>query len=123
MSGSIKWFVYTTDSGDEYGIRMDESNGEAVGNTDYSTTSTAMMALPRNIVPRQAVYTSIDGNYTRRIPVTSNSATSATLPATITAQVAGSATGVELSLSLFIGERFSALPIAADTGLNDGDAT
>lgn len=123
MSGSIKWFVYTSDAGAEYGIKMDESNGEAVGNADYATTDTTMMSLPRNISPRIAVYTSADGLYSRRIPVTSNTATAANLPASFTAQISGSAAGVQVSLSSFIGERFTSIPIAADTGILDGDAT
>jgi len=123
MAGSIKWFEYTTNDSDVFAIKMDESNGEAVGNTDYSATSTAIFALPRNIKPRMARYVSADTNYSRSIPVTSNTASAGTLPATISAQVAGSATPVTLTLASFTGEQFTAIPRAEDTGLDDGDAT
>jgi hypothetical protein len=123
MAGSIKWFEYTTDGGDTFAIKMDESNGEAVGNTDYSSSSTATYALPRNVVPRTARYTSADNAYQRTIPVTESGTSSADLPATIAAEVSGSATPVTLSLASFTGERFNAIPKAADTGLDDGDAT
>jgi len=123
MSGSIKWFEYETDGGDTFAIKMDESNGEAVSNTDYSSTSTAVYALPRNVIPRTARYTSDDNAYQRTIPVTTAGTSSGDLPATISVQVAGSATAVTLTLASFTGERFNAIPKAADTGLVDGDAT
>ncbi len=123
MAGSIKWFEYTTDDGDAFAIKMDESNGEAVGNADYTALSTAVFALPRNVKARMARYVSADTLYTRLIPVTDAAASAGTLPATITAEVSGSATPVTLTLATFIGERFTALPRAEDTGLLDGDAT
>lgn len=123
MAGSIKWFEYETDGGDTFAIKMDESNGEAVGNTDYSATSTAVFALPRNVIPRTARYTSADNAYARTIPVTTAGTTTSDLPATISAEVSGSATPVTLSLASFTGERFNAIPKAADTGLTDGDDT
>jgi hypothetical protein len=123
MAGSIKWFEYTTNDNATFAIRMDESNGEAVGNADYSATSTAVFALPRNIKPRMARYVSPDTLYTRLIPVTSPTASAGTLPATITAEISGSATPITLALASFTGEQFTAIPRAADTGLLDGDAT
>ena len=36
MAGSIKTFLYTTDNGRQCCINMDESNGEAVANTDFA---------------------------------------------------------------------------------------
>lgn len=123
MAGSIKWFEYTTDDDDTFAIKMDESNGEAVGNADYTASSTAVFALPRNIKPRTARYVSADTNYARLIPITSNTASAGTLPATINADISGSATPVTLSLASFDGEKFTAIPRAEDTGLTDGDAT
>jgi hypothetical protein len=123
MAGSIKWFEYTTNDADTFAIKMDESNGEAVGNTDYTAASTAVFALPRNIKPRTARYVSADTLYTRLIPVTSNTASAGTLPATITAEISGSATPITLALANFKGEEFTAIPRAEDTGILDGDAT
>lgn len=123
MAGSIKWFEYTTDAGDTFALKMDESNGEAVGNVDYSATSTATFALPRNIQPRVARYTSADGLYARSICVGSNTATPATLPQTIEGNISGSAGTITLSLASYTGEKFTAIPRAGDTGLDDGDDT
>lgn len=122
MAGSIKWFKYTSDTGQEFGISMDESNGEAVSNSDVTGADAGLLALPRNIKPRYAVYRSTDGRYTRKIPVTSRTATVATLPATITVDAEGSP-GQVLTLAFFQGERVVRIVRADDTGLNDGDAT
>jgi hypothetical protein len=123
MAGSLKWFEYETNDGDVFAVKMDESNGEAVSNVDYTTTSVAVFALPRNITPRKARYTSADGLYTRGIIVSAPGISASTLPATISAEVSGSATPVTLSLAGFDGEKFNAIPRAEDTGLLDGDAT
>lgn len=123
MAGSIKWFEYETDDGGQYAVSMDESNGEAVSNIDYSATSTATMKLPRNVQPRQARYVSADGLYSRTIIVGTAGSSLSTLPATISGEISGSATPVTLSITSFTGERFTAIPRAADTALLDGDAT
>ena len=123
MAGSLKWFEYATNDGQNFAVKMDESNGEAVGNIDYSATSTAIFALPRNITPRRVRYTSSDGLYARTVIVGVASASATTLPATISAEVSGSATPVTLSLAGFKGEEFNAIPRAEDTGILDGDAT
>lgn len=122
MAGSLKYFQYETDEGDTFYIQMDESNGEAVGNQDVATDPTNFRyAIPRNIRPRRARYRSIDGRYSREIPV-STSAILAAVGATITVQDGNGGT-IELSLVARIGELTRYLPIAADTGIDDGDAT
>jgi hypothetical protein len=123
MAGSIKWFEYTTDSGATFAISMDESNGEAVGNADYTTSSTVTFKLPSNVKKRFARYVSDDGNHVRNIPVSSNAANVNTLPASFTAQAVNIADGVVVKLRQFVGESISMIPQAADTGLNDGDLT
>lgn len=123
MAGSIKWFEYTTDSGATFAISMDESNGEAVGNADYTTSSTVTFKLPSNVKKRYARYTSDDGLHQRVVPVGSNTANVNTLPESFTAQAVGIADGVLVRLREYVGERISMIPQAADTGLNDGDLT
>ena len=56
MAGSIKWFVYTTDSGQDFALKADESNLEAVNGSvqDMPGTATTTFALPRNVKPRKA---------------------------------------------------------------------
>lgn len=123
MAGSLKWFQYTTDTGVDFGVFMDESNGEAVGNTDWTDSSAGLFKLPKNVTPRYARYVSEDGRRAANIIITDNDADVTTVPATIDFDVAGSATPVELTLTEFVGERIRLIPRADDTGLNDGDAT
>jgi len=52
MAGSLKFFKYTTSGGAEFAIKMDESNGEAIGNTDLVDADLPINELPRNIIPR-----------------------------------------------------------------------
>lgn len=122
MAGSIKTFEYTTDAGDTFAVRMDESNGEAVGNADYTDSSTATFFLPRNIEARRAEYLSADGLYKRSIIVTSNTATTASLPASIDVQDGNGGT-VTVLLSSLTGEKATIIPKAQDTAITDGDDT
>ena len=121
MAGSIKWFEYTDDEGQAWAIQMDESNGEAVGNTDYTAASTATMELPRNCKSRYARYVDATGRLARNIIVTAAGANATTVPATITVLDALGAS-VTLFLKTFVGERMTRIPFEADTGLTDGDA-
>ena len=123
MAGSLKYFKYTTNGGVDYAIRMDESNGEAVGNTDLVAEDLPIAALPRNIKPRYALYRSADGLHTRRVPITANNvdlgdlAASFQIPPTT---VGGTAVTV-LRQSL-VGE--VQRPVTdIDTAQTDGDAT
>lgn len=121
MAGSIKWFEYTTDTSDAFAIQMDESNGEAVGNSDYAGGSTAEYKLPGNIDPRYARYASTDNKYSKNI-ICSTQAILAASPTTITAQDGNGGT-VTLGLTQRVGEVVKILPRADDTGIDDGDAT
>jgi len=123
MAGSLKYFKYTTNGGTDYAIRMDESNGEAVGNTDLVSGDLPIAGLPRNIKPRYALYRSADGLTTRKIPITANNVDLEDLTASFSvppATVGGTAVTV-LRQSL-IGE--VQRPVTdIDTGQTDGDAT
>lgn len=125
MAGSIKWFVYTTDTGVDYGLKLDESNTEAIngGTQDLITGSTIVPALPRNIKPREIFYTNTARSRTVRcVALTQtiyNAVTGGSVP-TIGDPIAGGAT--VLGLIRARGERIQ-LPVPLDTGLNDGDDT
>jgi hypothetical protein len=123
MAGSIKWFEYTTDTGGTFAISMDESNGEAVENPDYTASSTVTFKLPGNVKKRFARYSSDDGLHVRIVPVCSPSKNVNNLPASFTAMAVGIPAGVTVRLRQFTGERISMIPHPEDTGLNDGDLT
>ena len=122
MAGSIKWFVYTTDQGDDFAIKRDESNTEAVngGTQDFPATPPTQNAVPSNIKPRHLVYSNTDRTITRYVTaltqaIFNNAETGApTITDAVSAQT--------LILFRKVGEVVS-LPFGADTGLNDGDAT
>jgi len=122
MAGSLKYFVYTTDLGNDFAIKLDESNTEAVnaGTQDYPDTGVSIQyEVPRNVTPRTLVFRSLDNRITRKVVA---------LTQTIFAAVGGGSnfvdpvSGVTVYLTLKEGERLT-IPKGQDTGLNDGDAT
>lgn len=122
MAGSMKNFLYTTDFGDEFVINMDESNGEQVGNTDYSPLDgVRYYFLPRNIKPRAAIYRSFNGLVTRKITLTNPTQTVATLPQTFNVTLADGNGTVAVQLASVDGEKYKRIPSPTDTGLLDGD--
>lgn len=122
MAGSNKWFIYTTDSGSDFALLLDESNTEAVngGTQDFLNDSTVVFALPRNIKPRFAVYENAAG--TRQIKCVALTTTIYNgIPTTVTS-ITDPIGGGTLSLKRIRPEVIS-LPFGVDTGLTDGDAT
>lgn len=124
MAGSLKFFVYETDLGDPFGLFADESNVEAIGGSsqDAGTVTVPTYQLPRNIRPRYAVYSNAAKTRNISIPIPTQALYNAlqTATPTITDPIAGTGT---LSLTRKVPERMRLMPIAADTGLDDGDAT
>lgn len=125
MAGSIKWFVYTTDAGDDYAIRLDESNTEAVngGTQDFVTGLATKDALPRNIKPRVIFYTNQARTRTIRCVALTQTIYNGAIGggvATIPDPIAGGS--VTLGLIRAKGEQIT-LPVPLDSGLTDGDDT
>lgn len=119
MAGSMKWFKYETDNGEFFGVKMDESNGEAVGNTDFGIADDGAIiyTIPSNITPRYALYRTVSGDRSAKIIITDANDSLSTLPSQINL-----GTGELANLTLFAGEVVKPVPISFDTGLNDGDA-
>lgn len=124
MAGSIKWFVYTDDAGEESAIKLDESNTEAVNGAadDYLPTSGITIGVPRNIKPREVFYSDDQRKRTLRcVPLTVDAYTGIlsgnipSIPDPITP-------GFTLFLIRANGERRT-VPFGTDTGLDDGDVT
>lgn len=122
MAGSIKWFVYTTDAGDDFAIKLDESNTEGVngGTQDFPAVATVQYALPRNVKPRTLIYQNTDRTITRRVVALTQAIFGGAITGAPT--LTDAVSGQTLSLFRQVGEELS-LPFGADTGLDDGDAT
>ena len=121
MVGSMKWFVYTTDAGDDFGIFRDESNVEAVngGTQDYPNAGAIVYAVPNNLKPRLVTYESNDGSVRRDIvALTQTIYNGIAAGATMTDQ----ATGLTLTFVRKKGEVVR-IPRGIDTGITDGDNT
>lgn len=122
MAGSNKWFVYTTDTGADYAIKLDESNTEAVNGAvqDFLNDATVIYAVPRNVQPRYAIYENADA--TRQIKcVALTSTIYNAIPSTVLT-ITDPIAGGTLSLARIRPEKIT-LPFGRDTGLDDGDAT
>lgn len=122
MAGSLKWFIYTTDSGADYALQADESNVEAVNGSiqDFLNDATVVFAVPRNVKPRYAVYENAGG--TRQIKcVALTTAIYNGIPSTVTT-ITDPIGGGTLFLKRIRPEVIT-LPFGEDTGLTDGDAT
>ena len=128
MAGSRKAMRYITDDGDNFIIQMDESNGESVGNPDFTSAvinpATELPGLPSGITPRTARYQSDDGRVSKEI-IIGTRALLDVLPTAISAFFPTSSTNitvVSLTLKSITNERLKAYT-GNDTGLNDGDLT
>jgi hypothetical protein len=122
MAGSVKYFKYTSDDGTDYALRMDESNGEAIGNADLGVLDTGLInEIPKNLEPRYALYRNLATGYQRKIVVCDRTANASTLPATLTLKTDSG--DVSFWLSYYRGEAYRRVPTSVDTGIDDGDIT
>lgn len=122
MAGSRKLFVYTDDAEVDYWIDLDESNTEAVnGNSlGYPTTGGPVDAVPRNIKPRELFYINTARTRTIRVVALTPAIYTAIIQSPGTTINDPLTTGQLLYLSRGNGER-NRIPVARDTGLDDGD--
>ena len=119
MAGSLKWFTYTDDRGNDWAILADESNVESVnGVAVQPITPAAEYKVPGNLRPRTAIFLDVSGLIRREIVVlTAAHANTLTGATTIVDQ----SSGETLNFKTLKGERLT-LPTLGDTGLLDGDA-
>ncbi len=124
MAGSRKDFVYTDDTGDTFAINLDESNTEAVNGTTGTLTanSAPQNYVPRNVKVREVFYSNTQRTRTIRCVALTPAIYSALLtpPFADIPDPLDSTNAAGLFLSRANGER-RRVPIARDTGLNDGD--
>lgn len=117
MAGSIRNFQYTTDLGDIFLFRGDESNTETVNGTSANIAfgNENNYGIPKNITPRKLFYVSPDGFRVLSAiasTVAIYNSPPPTIPDPFDAQT--------LTLSRKTPERIR-LYFNVDTGLTDGD--
>ena len=127
MSGSQKYQVYRSDNGNDYAVKIDESNGEVANFDDYSLlyeiAGVPLPPLPKGMVMRYA-NVSRDGT-TRKIHVgkpNSPLMLGAVISILLSFFGAGAfAESVTWVVSSVIGEKSPPRPKTADSGILDGD--
>lgn len=123
MGGSRKWFIYTTDNGEDFAIEADESNVEALaaGTQDYPETGTPpIYAIPKNLKPRTATFGGTQLQSTITVPIITQTIFNALNGTSTMADPLDS--NQTLGLLFKTPERIR-LPKGKDTGKTDGDAT
>jgi hypothetical protein len=124
MSGSLRFFKYEDDRGNEWALRADESNTEGVQGAQIpvDTAIASLDILPKNIKPRYARLVDSSGRTSKNVVVLSPTRFGA-IAADFTLDVdspTGSNTPITLNLRELVGERRTS-PVVTDTALNDGD--
>lgn len=118
MAGSIKWMLYTLDSGETVAKRVDESNGEALGFVNYTgaasvTADPAEVAALREMRYVYAVNTQ-DTTQRKKFWVGKPDFTAYIVGGTFTIDT------ITWAVTGTVGEK-KTFPIEGDTGLVDGD--
>lgn len=123
MTGSLRWFTYTSDDGTDWALFADESNTEAANDTTGSSGAPADQQYkpPSNLKPRFAVFGSADGTRNIRVPILTQGEYNALTSADTIPDIAGGSTPLRLIRKR--PEVISPLPTVADTGLDDGDSS
>lgn len=118
MSGSIKDMVYTSDGGQLYIVRLDESNGESTGFADFTGTTAGAVEAPKSLKMRYAnTFDPLTGAK-RKFPIgTPTDYGLLSVPGAVITSPSG-----EFQVTSLRGEK-KRVPSAADTGLVDGDET
>lgn len=119
MSGSNKWFTYTSDNGSNWALKGDESNIEGVmGGVNSGAPAGTLFKTPKNMTERYAVYGNQEGTRQIRVPVLTQTVYNALSPGDTIPDSNGSGT---LAFVRKRPELIRDTPTVFDTGLNDGD--
>lgn len=120
MAGSLEVFVYTTDAGDRYLVKLDESNATAAGFPQAVTADLTLPVLPNRIKMRVVNCVSETGIRRRiQVPtVTSDLWTGATRTVGLLVVTGLNGSEVTFTISSRTGEKETYLSIA-DTGQTD----
>lgn len=124
MAGSRDWFVYTSDSGQNYLVNLDESNAEATGFPHFGVGTPKFPPAPKGLTMRYVFgrSRSVDAR-TRRFYVATVALLNNILTAgTVVAPPYPGSPNETWDITTYQGETRKNLAITSDTGLNDGDA-
>jgi hypothetical protein len=120
MAGSIKWMLYTLDSGNTVPVKCDESNGEACGFDDYTGAAPTAGVIEGKALRKMryiTVYEQSDPDHKGTFWVGKpDSGLMQGVTQTVTID------GVVWVVSGSVGEK-KTFPTAVDTGETDGDIT
>lgn len=129
MAGSIKEMLYTSDTGERWLVKVDESNGEVFNFDDF----TGVEPFDQNGVPpgaamRYVNWRSDSGQLTRKFWVGKPNSAAFVEGGAVTVAVLNGNTAVALpgNLTSAVGEKRRLPNVSTageDTGLNDGDNT
>jgi hypothetical protein len=129
MAGSIKEMLYTSDTGEIWLVKVDESNGEAFGFADFTGVETFnQVGVPPGAQMRYVNWRSDTGQLKRKFWVGKPDHTGFINGGAVTVATLNGNTAVPLpgNLTSAVGEK-RRLPNTStageDTGLNDGDNT
>jgi hypothetical protein len=113
MSGSIRWFQYTTDGGVNYAVRGDKSNIQAVNPSAAGTPANLPTgAVPSNVKARYALFSDSTGLIKRKVIILTASDLAALTPTT---SFTPTGETVAVALTSVRGEKIT-LPKLIDTG-------
>lgn len=122
MAGSKLNFLYTSDSGAEYVVQLDESNTKAINGVAGALTAANSpgVKVPRNVKVREVFYEGQGGDRViRAVPLTPAIYSALLTPPFPTFPDPIDTDGPALTLVRANGERRS-VPRVVDTGLDDG---
>lgn len=123
MAGSMKWMVYQANNAIRYSVFIDESNGEAAGFIDLSVDGNQYNTLPSGVKMRYVNVIHTPTRTRRRIYLPFPNSDLADGGTIVLPLFSGdTAKGAPFTTSSFVGEK-ARIPIAGDTGVNDGDLT
>jgi len=126
MAGSKKTFVYKSDTGTDYAVTLDESNGEllSAGFTDLDDGVGPLNGLPRNLKMRYVNCINSATGATRKIFIGNKDAALFLQGGIVLLNLIASITGIgallPFRITLAVGEILSRYN-PNDTGLLDGD--
>jgi len=121
--GSQRGFSYTSDEGNVYNIRADESNTELINNTQVDFAIPSATSLPRDTFARYVALRGSNGSTKKTVILTVAKYNAISIGQQFTVPTVGeeNPAGTTFTVVRKVPERVLRRPVAVDTGKNDGD--